>query len=105
MIKIKWAFSALEMLTEVHEYISEYSESAADDYIDGIYESVEKLEEHPECCAPCKSRGWREAGYRYCKYRNHLIVYKFEYDTEVNILAIIHVNRSPDNMDKIVLGE
>ena len=52
-MKINWAFSALEMLAEIHEYISEKSEVNADNYIDGIYASIEKLESHPESCGPC----------------------------------------------------
>lgn len=54
-IKVTWSFSALEMLAEIHEYISERSEHSADNYIDGIYESTKKIERHPESCAPCKN--------------------------------------------------
>ncbi len=43
-IKVTWSFSALEMLAEVHEYMSEKSEQAADDYIDGIFKTTLKLE-------------------------------------------------------------
>jgi len=41
-VKVIWAFSALEMLAEIHEYISEKSEQAADNYVEGIYDSKKK---------------------------------------------------------------
>ena len=51
------------MLAEVHEYISERSDQAADEYIDGIYDSTKKLERHPESCVPCRNQKLREEGY------------------------------------------
>ncbi len=54
-MRINWSFSALEMLAELHEYISEESEKSADKYIDGIYESIKKLEKHPESCSLCRN--------------------------------------------------
>ncbi len=86
-VKIKWAFSALEMLAELHEYISEKSEKQADKYIDGIYESIKKLEKHPESCGPCINKKLQENEYRCCKFKSHVIIYKFE-NNQVNILAI-----------------
>ena len=96
-IKVTWSFSALEMLAEVHEYISEKSEKSADNYIDGIYESTKKLEKHPESCAPCRNQKLREEGYRCCLYKNHVIVYEFLND-EISILAVIHSRRNPSDM-------
>ena len=100
-MKINWSFSALEMLAELHEYISEESEKSADKYIDGIYESVKKLEKHPESCAPCRNEKLREEGYRCCKFRNHIIIYELK-NKEVNILAIIHSRRNPSSFEDIL---
>ena len=100
-MKVNWSFSALEMLAELHEYISEKSEKSADKYIDGIYESVKKLEEHPESCAPCRNDKLREGGYRCCKFKSHIIIYEF-LNNVVNILAIIHSKRNPSSLNDIL---
>ncbi len=99
-IKVNWAFSALEMLAELHEYLGESSEKSADKYIDGIYKSVKKLENHPESCAPCKNQKLRDNGYRCCKFKNHLIIYEFS-NNVVDILAVIHSKRNPSNLGDI----
>lgn len=96
-MKIIWSFPALEMLADLHEYIKKKSESAADKYIDGLYASVSKLQEHPESCAPCKIQKLKDQGYRCCLYKNHLIIYEID-DQKLNILAIIHSKRNPDNI-------
>ncbi len=100
-IKIIWSFSALEMLAEVHEYISEKSEQAADDYIDGVYESTLKLETNPESCAPCRNQKLKEEGYRCCLYKSHIIVYNFS-NNKVDILAVIHSKRNPSDLSDLV---
>ncbi len=100
-MKINWAFSALEMLAEIHEYISEKSEISADKYIDGIYKSVKKLENHPESCAPCRNQKLSDPGYRCCKYKNHLIIYEINKDN-LDILAVIHSKRNPSNLGDIL---
>ena len=96
-MKIFWSFSALEMLAELHEYLSENSEHTANKYIEGIYKSVEKLAQHPESCAPCRNEKLREEGYRCCKFKNHIIIYDVDLN-QVNILAIIHTKRNPSRM-------
>ncbi len=103
-LKITWSFSALEMLADLHEYISEEDEKAADKYIGGIYKSVEKLEKYPESCAPCRNEKLREEGYRCCKFRNHIIIYEFVAE-EVNILAVIHSKRNPSGIKDILKDE
>ena len=97
-IKVTWSFSALEMLAEIHEYISEKSEQAADDYIDGIYNSTKKLEHHPESCAPCKNHKLREKRYRCCLYKKHIIVYEYMHNI-IEILAVIHSSRNPSDVN------
>ena len=98
-MKVCWSFSALEMLAELHEYISEKSDQAADKYIDGIYQSVKKLEQHPEACAPCRNEKLKAENYRCCNFKNHLIIYNLE-NKQVNILAIIHARRNPSAIFK-----
>lgn len=99
-IKITWSFSALEMLAELHEYLSEKSDQVADDYVDGVFESTKKLEQHPMSCAPCRNQKLRIKGYRCCLYKNHVIVYKIS-ENEIDILAIIHSRRNPSDVKNI----
>jgi len=45
---IIWSLSARQMLSEIYKYIYQHNQSAAGNYIDGVYASVKKLERHPE---------------------------------------------------------
>ena len=94
-----WTFSALEMLAEIHDYISEQSgEFSADKYINGLVEYTERFEKHPESCAPCRNPKLKELGYRCCNFKKHIIIYEY-IDNIVNILAIIHSKRSSENIE------
>lgn len=53
---------------------------------------------HPESCAPCKNPKLKVAGYRCCNFKNYVIIYEFENDV-VNILAIIHSKRNPNDVE------
>ncbi len=91
------------MLAGIHEYISEKaSPKSAQKYVSGIYDSVKKLETHPKSCAPCIHHKLQKAGYRCCKHKNHIIIYEFGGEIEVEILAIIHSRRSPMFFEKMV---
>jgi len=43
------------MMEEIHDYISQFGFKAADKYIEVIYNSVARLEAHPESCALAKT--------------------------------------------------
>ena len=100
-IVVIWSSNASDMLEEIHDYINQFSLKAADKYIDGIYDSVARLEKHPESCAPCRNPQLNVAGFRCCLYWNHLIVYEF-YQNQVEILAIIYSRMNPDKMIDLV---
>ena len=93
----------MEMLAELYEYLSEHSEKSAVKYVDGLVEYTERLKKHPESCAPCKNPKLKQAGFRCCKYRNHVIIYEVN-ENSVNILAIIHGIRDPRDFEKVVEG-
>lgn len=95
---VNWTFSALEMLAEIHDYLSEQSENLADKYINGLIEQTEKLIKHPESCAPCRNPKLKAAGYRCCNFKNHILIYEFVTGV-VNILAIIHSKRNPSDIE------
>jgi len=50
-----WSSNASDMMEEIHDYISQFGFKAADKYIEGIYNSVARLEAHPESCALAKT--------------------------------------------------
>ena len=85
------------MLAEIHEYKSQQSELGAEKYIDDLLVSTEKLEKHPEFCAPCRNIKLREKGFRCCLFKQHIIIYEIN-DKKVNILAVIHSKRNPDSV-------
>ena len=100
-IKVNWSFTALEMLYEIHEYLSEYSDSTADNYVDELYEYTERLKQLPEMCASCRNPKLNEKGYRCCTFKNHIIIYERR-DKEVDILGIIHASRNPDDFEEMI---
>lgn len=99
-LEIIWSESALLMLAELHEYISERNASAADKYILGIYTTLNKLERHPEACPVCRNEALADKGHRCCIYKNHLIVYLANKKL-ISILAIIHSSRSANIIKEI----
>lgn len=98
---VEWSFSALEMLSEVYDYLAEYSEISAEKYVDELLEYSRRLEKYPESCAPCRNNALREAGLRCCKFKKHIIVYEI-LPSKVAILAVIHSSRNPDDLAGIV---
>ena len=100
-VEIVWSESALIMLAELQEYISQESEVSADNYVDVIHASLNKLEKHPESCSICRDKKLAKKGYRCCKYKNHITIYFFA-ENEVRILAIIHSSRSSETIEKVL---
>ncbi len=95
---VNWTFSALEMLAEIHDYLLEFSEPSADKYVGDLVEYVaKKLEKYPESSPPCKNPKLNALGYRCCKFKNHIIIYEIA-DQVVQILAVMHVKRNPQDM-------
>ena len=94
---IQWSDKASKTLNQIHTYISERSEIAADKYVIGLRDSVKRLEKHPESCAPCRNPTLYERGYRCCLYRNHIIAYKF-IENKIRIFGIIPSRMNPDRM-------
>lgn len=91
----------MEMLAELYEYLSEHSEVSAGQYVDGLVEYTDRLNKHPESCAPCRNPKLSEAGFRCCKYRNHIIIYEVN-EATVDILAVIHARRNPRDFEKVI---
>lgn len=97
-VAVNWTFSALEMLAEIHDYLSEFSETSADKYVNDLMQHLDKLKSYPEMCAPCKYPEFQKLGYRCCHFKRHIIFYEIQ-DRIINILAIIHEKRDPDYIE------
>lgn len=98
---MNWTFSALEMLAEIHDYLLELSEPAADKYVGDLVDYVAgKLEKHPESCPPCKNSKLSALKYRCCNFKNHIIIYEIV-DKAVHILAVMHAKRDPKDLENL----
>ena len=65
------------MLADIYEYSSQYSESSADKYVDGLFKYTERFKKHPEICSPCRNPKLAKRKYRCCNFKDHVIIYKF----------------------------
>jgi plasmid stabilization system protein ParE len=90
------------MLAELHDYLLDVSEVAADKYVNDLVDHVaKKLGKHPESCPPCRNPKLGTLGYRCCNFKNHIVIYETDGEI-VNVLAVIHAKRNPDDMGDIV---
>lgn len=98
---IHWTSNALNQLGSLYEYMTDYSELSGRKYIDGLYAFTERLSKHPESCAPCRHSALKDAGYRCCNFKNHIIIYKLT-EIAVVIHGIVHSGRNPDIIMELV---
>lgn len=90
------------MVAEIHDYKSESSESAADKYIEELFDFVERLERYPESCAPCRNPKLNALGLRCCLFKKqHVVIYEV-LEEKVEILAVIHAKRNPTDFEDII---
>ncbi|MCO6476986.1 MAG: type II toxin-antitoxin system RelE/ParE family toxin [Phaeodactylibacter sp.] len=68
-----------------------------------LVEYSERLQKHPESCAPCRNAKLKNAGFRCCKYRKRVIIYEVA-ENSVDILAVIHSKRGPKDFEKVLEG-
>lgn len=62
--KVNWTFPAFEMLYEILEYKSEYSEINAENYIDKIFAFCESFATFPDSNPICRYNSLQIKGYR-----------------------------------------
>jgi plasmid stabilization system protein ParE len=92
--KVNWTFHAFEMLYEILEYRSEFSEPNAEKYIDRIFAFCENFAAFPNSNPLCRFLYLQEKGYRCAIFdKQYIIVYRFS--AQIDILAIVHTSRSP----------
>lgn len=97
-ITVHISFSAMEMIEEIYRYKAEYNKTSAHEYVEGILEKIQRLQNYPESCAPCRNLKLQQKGYRCCLYKKHIIIYFLE-KNKIKILAVIYSRRNPDGMD------
>lgn len=86
-MKIIWSPLAIERASEIAEYIAQDSVSAAENWINAVFEKVEQLKQFPDSgrvVPEIKNESIREL-----IYANYRIVYQVE-EKQVNVLTIRH---------------
>lgn len=86
-MKIIWSSLAIERASEIAEYIAQDSVSAAENWINIVFEKVEQLKQFPNSgrmVPEIENESIREL-----TYVNYRIVYQVE-EKQVNILTIRH---------------
>jgi plasmid stabilization system protein ParE len=92
--KVNWTFSAFEMLYDVLEYRSEFSEKQAENYIEKIFAVF------PNSNPVCRYYALQAKGYRCAIFdKQYVIVYRVA--TIIDVLAIVHTSRSPDFFENL----
>lgn len=85
------------MVADIYDYLEDQAgQDIASDYIDELLEYGNCLDEKSEHFSFCKHPKLQEKGYRCAQFRKtYVLIYK-EDAIKVNILAVIHVKRSPE---------
>jgi toxin ParE1/3/4 len=88
MAKIIWTDESLRWLREIDEYLAQQSNEAAARVVEGIYEKVQVLSQHPR------------AGFRYLPitnrevrvllYGHYRVFYEVVGDEQVTVLGVFH---------------
>ena len=88
MAKIVWTLKAANSLEEIYDYIAENNPVAAIGVVDGIYEKIQLLRDHPRIgqrYAPVADREVREI-----LYGHYRIPYVIKTEDRLEILGIFH---------------
>lgn len=88
MAKIVWTLEAANSLEEIYDYIAENNPVAAIGVVDGIYEKIQLLRDHPRIgqrYAPVADREVREI-----LYGHYRIPYVIKTEDRLEILGIFH---------------
>lgn len=98
--KVNWTFPAMEMLSNVFEYIAEFNEFRAEDYIEKIFAFCENFAIFPESNPICRFISLQSKGYRCAIFdKQYIIVYRVS--QRIDVLAIIHSSQSPEIFDEV----
>jgi plasmid stabilization system protein ParE len=95
--KVDWTANALAMVSDIYDYLEDKAgEDMASEYIDELLEYGNNLDEKSEHFSFCQHPKLQQKGYRCAQFRKtYVLIYK-ENSLQVNILAVIHVKRSPE---------
>lgn len=88
MAQIVWTLEAANSLEDIHDYVAEDNPIAAIGVVNGIYDKIQLLRDHPRIgqrYAPITDREVREI--RYGHYR---IAYLIKTENRLEILGIFH---------------
>jgi len=90
MVKIEWSESAKKDLKNILEYISQYSDSYSEFFLNGILEKIEYLKEFPQMGRKVPESD--DPNDRELIFQHYRIIYSFFHETII-IEIIIHGSR------------
>lgn len=88
MAEIRWTNEAEVWLNDIFEYIASDNPTAAGKVVEGIYERVQILREHPRIGYRYEGVADREV--RILLYGHYRIVYLLKQDGNIDILGVFH---------------
>lgn len=91
MFKINVSPLAIQDMKSIKQYIQDelLNVTAAKDFVQGIYEKIELLQDFPLIGAPLYGKVEIQNDYRYLTSGNYLIFYRFE-NQEIYVVRIIY---------------
>ncbi len=102
--KIVWTQEALYLLHGFYEYITSYNEAKAELFLEEIFEFVKRFQTFPEMYPICRNPDLATRNYRCAVFKKkYIIVYRIT-KTVIDILAVIHASRNPNDFLKLIEG-
>jgi plasmid stabilization system protein ParE len=86
-MKIKWSPLSLQRIQEIADYIAEDNNSAANNWIDEVFEKVKALKDNPEFGRVVPEIGRPDI--REILFNNHRIIYLIA-NREISIVTVRH---------------
>ena len=94
MVKIVWRKKALSELNHIYEHIKQSSPKSAIKVKNKIFETVDKLEKHPEIYPVDRFKNKNDGSFRAFEIYSYRITYRVS-KTEISILRVRHTSREP----------
>ncbi|MEL6717825.1 MAG: type II toxin-antitoxin system RelE/ParE family toxin [Bacteroidota bacterium] len=103
--KVVTTFQALEQLSEIEDYLSEYRSTESAEYVvDGLIDAIESLERMPTRHPLLRTVEKKQYTYRYAPKWAYKIVFRIEEDPPiVFVITIVHSKQNTSWLDDILI--
>ncbi|MCB0533296.1 MAG: type II toxin-antitoxin system RelE/ParE family toxin [Lewinellaceae bacterium] len=99
---VNWTANALTLLADLYEFIeSQSGDEFASNYVDDLLAFGNGLSTKSLHFSYCRNTKLQAKGYRCAVFRHTYILIYNQSETEVFILAVIHVKRGPDIFEQV----